>query len=48
MAVSKNVSGRVQLLLNNVPTKDILDLILITNGLALDLTGQCHHALRAH
>src|SRR5262245_37288925 len=28
LAISKNVAGRVQLLLNNVPIRDILDIIL--------------------
>ena len=39
MAISKDVKGRVQLLLNDVSIKDILDLILITNGLASEKIG---------
>lgn len=45
MAVSKNVSGRVQLLLNDVPIRDVLDLILITNQLAMEKIGDVYHIL---
>lgn len=45
MAISKSVTGRVQLLLNNVPVKDILDLILITNGLAYDKVGDVYNIM---
>lgn len=42
LAVSKNVSGRVQLLLNDVPIRDILDIILITNNLAYEKYGDVY------
>lgn len=45
MVVSKNVSGRVQLLLNNVPIKDILDLIIITNSLAYEIRGNVYYIM---
>ncbi len=45
MAISKNVSGRVQLLLTDVPIKDILDLILITNGLATEKIGDVYYVM---
>lgn len=45
MAISKNVSGRVQLLLNNVPIRDILDIILITNGLAFEKIGDVYYVM---
>ena len=45
MAISKTVSGRVQLLLNNVPIKDILDIILITNNLAFDKVGDVYNIM---
>ncbi len=45
LAISKTVSGRVQLLLNNVPIKDILDLILITNGLAYEKIGDVYYVM---
>ncbi len=45
LAVSKNVSGRVQLLLNNVPIRDILDIILITNQLAFEKIGDVYYIM---
>ncbi|HTL70815.1 MAG TPA: secretin N-terminal domain-containing protein [Candidatus Eisenbacteria bacterium] len=45
MAISKTVTGRVQLLLNNVPIRDILDLILITNGLAYEKIGDVYYVM---
>ena len=45
LAVSKNVSGRVQLLLNNVPVRDILDIILITNQLAYEKRGDIYYIM---
>ncbi len=45
LAVSKNVSGRVQLLLNNVPIRDILDIILITNALAYEKIGDVYYIM---
>ena len=45
LAVSKNVSGRVQLLLNNVPVKDILDIILITSQLAYEKRGDIYYIM---
>ena len=43
LAISKNVAGRVQLLLNNVPARDILDIILITNQLAYEKRGDIYY-----
>lgn len=45
LAVSKNVSGRLLLLLNNVPIKDILDIILLTNTLAYDKQGEIYNIM---
>ena len=45
LAISKNVSGRVQLLLNDVPIRDILDIILITNNLAYDKYGDVYRII---
>ena len=45
LAVSKNVSGRVQLMLNNVPIRDILDIILITNALAYEKIGDVYYIM---
>jgi type IV pilus assembly protein PilQ len=45
LAVSKNVQGRVQLLLNNVPVGDILDIILITNQLAYEKRGDIYYIM---
>ena len=45
LAVSKNVAGRVQLLLNNVPVRDILDIILITNQLAYEKRGDIYYIM---
>lgn len=42
LAIGKSVSGRLMLLLNNVPIKDILDIILLTNGLAYDKQGEIY------
>lgn len=45
LAISKNVSGRVQLLLDNVPIRDILDIILITNALAYEKIGDVYYIM---
>lgn len=45
LAVSKNVSGRVQLMLNDVPIRDILDIILITNNLAYEKYGDVYRII---
>ena len=45
LAISKNVQGRVQLLLNDVPIKDILDILLITNQLAYEKTGEIYYIM---
>ncbi len=45
LIISKNVSGRVQLLLNNVPIQDILDLLMITNGLAYEKYGEVYNIM---
>ncbi len=45
LAISKNVAGRVQLLLNNVPIRDILDIILVTNALAYEKIGDVYYIM---
>lgn len=45
LAVSKSVSGRLMLLLNDVPLKDVLDIILLTNGLAYDKQGEIYNIM---
>lgn len=45
MAISKSVSGRVQLLLNEVPIRDILDIILLANDLAYDKHGDVYNIM---
>ena len=45
LVVSKNVAGRVQLLLNNVPIRDILDIIFITNDLAYEQRGDVYYIM---
>mgnify|MGYP001607174318 CR=1 FL=1 len=45
LAISKNVSGRVQLLLDSVPIRDILDIILITNALAYEKIGEVYYIM---
>lgn len=45
LAVSKSVTGRLMLLLNNVPIKDILDIILLTNALAYDKQGEIYNIM---
>lgn len=45
LAVSKSVSGRLLLLLNDVPIRDILDIVLITNALAYDKQGEIYNIM---
>ena len=45
LAISKNVAGRVQLLLNSVPIRDILDIILVTNALAYEKIGDVYYIM---
>lgn len=45
LAISKNVTGRVQLLLDSVPIRDILDIILITNALASEKIGDVYYVM---
>ena len=45
LAVSKSVTGRLMLLLNNVPIRDVLDIILLTNGLAYDKQGEIYNVM---
>lgn len=45
MALSKNVSGRVNLFLTDVPIRDVFDLILRSNELALDRQGDVYNIM---
>jgi type II secretory pathway component GspD/PulD (secretin) len=45
LAVSKSVTGRVQLLLNDIPVRDILDIILISNSLAYEKYGNVYRIM---
>jgi len=45
MAISKNVSGRVNLLLTEVPIRDAFDLILRSNELAFDRQGAVYNVM---
>ncbi len=45
MSISKNVSGRVNLLLTDVPIRDVFDLILRANELAYDKQGTVYNVM---
>lgn len=45
IAISKNVSGRVQLVLNDVPIVDVLDIIFVTAGLAYEKHGEIYYIM---
>jgi type II secretory pathway component GspD/PulD (secretin) len=45
MVISKAVSGRLFLVLNDVPIKDVLDIILLSSGLAYDKTGEIYQIM---
>jgi len=45
IAISKNVSGRVNLFLTDVPIRDVFDLILRSNELAYDLQGNIYNVM---
>lgn len=45
MAVSPNVAGRLFLLLNDVPIRDVFDIILRTNALAYDKQGEIYNIM---
>ncbi len=45
MSISNNVSGRVNLFVNNVPIKDIFDIVLRSNGLAYEKRGDLYHIM---
>ncbi len=45
MVVSKSVSGRLFLVLNDVPIKDVLDIILLSSGLAYDKQGEIYQIM---
>ena len=45
ISISKNVAGRVSLLLNNVPIRDVFDLILRSNELAYDKQGTVYNVM---
>ena len=45
IAISKNVSGRVNLLLTDIPIRDVFDLILRSNELAYDKQGEIYNVM---
>ena len=45
MVISKSVSGRLFLVLNDVPIKDVLDIILLSSGLAYDKQGEIYQIM---
>lgn len=45
MAISKNVSGRVNLFLTDVPIRDVFDLVLRSNDLAYDTQGNIYNVM---
>ncbi|MFH1800491.1 MAG: secretin N-terminal domain-containing protein [Candidatus Omnitrophota bacterium] len=45
MVISKAVSGRLFLVLNDVPIKDVLDIILLSSGLAYDKQGEIYQIM---
>ncbi len=45
MSISKNVAGRVNLFLSDIPIRDVFDLILRSNELAYDRTGQVYNVM---
>ncbi|MBI3322541.1 MAG: hypothetical protein HYZ94_02555 [Candidatus Omnitrophica bacterium] len=45
MSISKNVGGRVNLFLNDIPIRDVFDLILRSNELAFDRTGEVYNIM---
>jgi len=45
IAISKNVSGRVNLFLTDVPIRDVFDLILRSNDLAYDTQGNIYNIM---
>lgn len=47
VAVSKTVEGRATLSLNNVSIRDALDIVLISNGLAMEKRGEIFYVLPA-
>ncbi|MFY9402084.1 MAG: secretin N-terminal domain-containing protein [Candidatus Omnitrophota bacterium] len=42
---SKNISGRVTIYLNNVSFNDVLDIVLLTQGLALNKKGNIYYVM---
>lgn len=45
LVISKNVQGRVQLQLSNVPIKDVLDILLVANQLAYEQAGEIYYVM---
>ncbi len=45
LVLSSNVKGRVQLVLNDVPIRDIIDLVLLTNALAVEKRGEIYYVM---
>ncbi|HEX9780845.1 MAG TPA: secretin N-terminal domain-containing protein [bacterium] len=47
IAISRNVNGRVNLFLTDVPIRDVFDLILRSNDLAYDMKGNVYNVMTA-
>lgn len=45
MVISKLVAGRLFLVLNDVPIKDVLDIIILSSGLAYDKQGEIYQIM---
>jgi len=45
ISISPKVSGRVSLLVNNVPIKDVFDIVLRSNNLAFDQRGEVYYIM---
>lgn len=47
MVINKSVSGRLYLILNDVPVKDVLDIIILSSDLAYDRQGEIYQIMTA-
>jgi len=47
MVINKSVSGRLFLILNDVPIKDVLDIIVLSSDLAYDKQGEIYQIMTA-
>ena len=45
MSISNNVAGRVSLFVNNVPIRDIFDIVLRSNNLAYEKRGELYYVM---